>query len=279
MTIKQILAIFFVAALLGSCQSEDKPVDSSANALTNPNNGLENNSNTSKFKQQLKDNILWQTLFNRQIDFISRVYEDSAFLFDATGKVYQTQEQILEFLKAVKTEGGTIDSINTLANIVADKENLFEYEIGSFSTSNKQGYKYLQIWSGKSGTKKKRLEWIAKSTSTPPVTAELVPYREKWVERCNAHSAIDLVKNLYTKNAIYYNHKPLITGTQAIAKAYDYMNRPDYKLQLTPTVVETVTDQLAFEIGQCSGSYEGKYILVWVKETDGNWRILFDSNI
>jgi ketosteroid isomerase-like protein len=40
-----------------------------------------------------------------------------------------------------------------------------------------------------------------------------------------------------------------------------------------------VNDNLVYEIGQCKGTYKGKYILVWKKESDGVWRVFIDSNI
>jgi hypothetical protein len=55
------------------------------------------------------------------------------------------------------------------------------------------------------------------------------------------------------------------------------MNNPTYQLTLTPIAVEAAGKDIAFEIGQCSGSYGGKYILVWQK-IGNNWKVLFDSN-
>ena len=56
------------------------------------------------------------------------------------------------------------------------------------------------------------------------------------------------------------------------------MNNPKYSLNLTPIVLELVNERIAIEIGQCSGSYNGKYVLVWEKTKDGQWKVLFDAN-
>ena len=57
------------------------------------------------------------------------------------------------------------------------------------------------------------------------------------------------------------------------------MNNKNYRLKLEPLIVKPVSKNLVFEIGQCSGSYDGKYILVWGKDVDGMWKIIIDSNI
>jgi hypothetical protein len=44
-------------------------------------------------------------------------------------------------------------------------------------------------------------------------------------------------------------------------------------------IIEAVNQELVFEIGQGSGSYNGNYLLVWKKGEDDVWRILLDSNI
>jgi ketosteroid isomerase-like protein len=57
------------------------------------------------------------------------------------------------------------------------------------------------------------------------------------------------------------------------------MSNESYQLTLNPITIETVNPETVFEIGQCEGSYNGKYILIWKKQTDGQWRIWVDSNI
>ena len=62
-------------------------------------------------------------------------------------------------------------------------------------------------------------------------------------------------------------------------KEYSYMNNKNYRLNLQPLIVKAVNASFAFEIGQCSGSYNGKYILIWKIDSDGSWKIFIDSNI
>ena len=108
---------------------------------------------------------------------------------------------------------------------------------------------------------------------------EIDQRRKEWMELCNQHNAYNLVSNLYEPEAIYYNHRPVDIGTDKIARTYSYMDRETYSLNLTPIIVHPVANTLVYEIGQCSGSYGGKYMLIWRKNSEGVWQILFDSNI
>jgi ketosteroid isomerase-like protein len=125
----------------------------------------------------------------------------------------------------------------------------------------------------------RKLEFFSKANKTPVNLNEIESARNDWMQLCNQHNAIELIRKAYTSDAIYYSHKPLIIGTDAITKEYSYMNQPNYSLHLDPIVIEPVNDHIVFEIGQCSGSYNGNYVLVWKKQKDGSWQVFFDSNI
>jgi hypothetical protein len=134
---------------------------------------------------------------------------------------------------------------------------------------------------------------VNKSTSSQPEVAFLVLYkkgnpvdqsaeidlmRTQWMELCNAHKADQLVSQVYTAGAYYYNRGRLIQGTEAISQEYGYMNDPAYSLKLTPKHVVFVAEHIAYEIGQCSGSYPLPYMLLWEKQKNGTWQVLMDSN-
>jgi hypothetical protein len=84
---------------------------------------------------------------------------------------------------------------------------------------------------------------------------------------------------MYTPNTLYYNHRPLLRGRAALEKEYAYMKAPDYQLTLTPWYVVPVSEHLVIEMGQCSGSYGGKYLIVWQEQVPGVWQVLLDANL
>ena len=230
--------------------------------------------------QVISQNQNWKNLVNEDSESLAEIYVPEAIQINLKGNVTSGAEQIITSYKNLIKDWKRIDTIYTVKNIVADNRQRYEYEIGTFINSDGLEYHHLVIWNTTSALKKRELEFVAKSEGqTDHVAQELDQYREKWIQRCNEHNAGVLVEELYTDNAIYYNHKPVVIGTEAITREYGYMNNVDYSLHLEPIVVKPVSPNLAFEIGQCSGSYGGKYVIVWEKNDQNEWMVLLDSNI
>lgn len=222
-------------------------------------------------------NARWQYWLNHNKDTSIQVYAANPVKILANGSVIEGLEPVLTSYDGFTA---TIDTIFSEKTVIANREQTFEYEIGGFTTNDKQQFKHLIIWSLEAPVKKRLLEVIA---ATGPVnssiTDSLAVRRTEWMERCNQHNAKDLVEKVYTSNAIYYNHKPVVIGHEDITKVYQYMNDERYSLTLQPIHIAPINEKLAFEIGQCSGSYGGKYLFLWEKQEDGTWSVLMDSNI
>lgn len=153
------------------------------------------------------------------------------------------------------------------------------YEIAEYSSSSGTQIAELCIWNLKEDKPLKEFEFIVPISGTLPKAEVLDPYREKWMELCNAHKVSELINTLYAPQTLYYNHRPMVKGRKALIPVYGYMESPDYSLQLTPLAVVPVRSDLILELGQCSGSYPGKYMLVWQRNEKGTWEIILDSNI
>jgi hypothetical protein len=52
---------------------------------------------------------------------------------------------------------------------------------------------------------------------------------------------------------------------------YSYMDNENYALSLQPTIVDLINENTIFEVGQCSGTYNGKCFLDWKKGPDGKY--------
>jgi ketosteroid isomerase-like protein len=155
----------------------------------------------------------------------------------------------------------------------------YRYEITSLQTKFGTPLVELCIWNLQGPNLRKELEFAVPLAEDVPGPDILDMYRRQWMELCNAHNAEALVNTLYHPNTLYYNHRPMLVGRAALIPAYAYMNNPNYTLRLEPIAVVPVRADLIFEIGQCVGSYPGKYILVWQRDAEGLWKILLDSNI
>ena len=152
------------------------------------------------------------------------------------------------------------------------------YEIGELLLNN-QSYQVMFI-KRKNNKQRQSIEFLVIYRNESPVTehSALKVKRDMWMEFCNTHQAGALVRQLYTKEAYYYNRGRLLQGTKALSTEYSYMNSPSYSLQLTPKHIVFVSPQIAYEIGQCSGSYPYPYMLLWNKTKNGQWKIMMDSN-
>jgi ketosteroid isomerase-like protein len=153
-----------------------------------------------------------------------------------------------------------------------------DYEVGEIQT-DKETYAVMFL-KGKSEFSAPKIEFLVnyKKVSSEKDKLDIDKQRNKWMELCNAHDAEELVKQLYTIESYYYNRGRLIEGTKAISAEYIYMNNPGYNLKLTPKHLVIVSSNIAYEIGQCSGSYPLPYMLLWKKQPNGNWQVLMDSN-
>lgn len=258
-----IFVMFSLAAMLSACQSNPQAKTEGSSAASQP---------------EKKDKLAaWSSLINGDVGDLNQVYIEEPVLMNTTGPITVPP---LVYLQDLQRQYGKITNIYTTERVLAREERGYHYEIGGFTTASQQAFKHLLILKQQGDTLRRELEFIAKSTPVDTsILTTIDQRRAEWMALCNAHNAAQLVKNLYRTDAMYYNHKPLLIGHVAIAQDYGYMNREQYSLKLTPIIVEPVNDQLVYEIGQCSGSYGGKYMLIWKKDAAGQWSLLMDSNI
>ena len=217
----------------------------------------------------------WMQCINSDIEALGESYIENAVKINGAGEVLEGPLAIVENYRSQELQ---IDSVNTLKKIVAVLDSTIIYEIGHFWSTD-QPFAHLVLWRNTNGTLLRELEFVTPIGANEANKDEISSSREQWMSLCNANNVKELVTEMYTENARYYNHKPMVMGREAITDEYEYMNNPAYQLKLNPLIVEMVNKTLAFEIGQCSGSYPGNYVLVWQKGEDDTWRILLDSNI
>ncbi len=230
-------------------------------------------------EMNVSENGMWKNQFNSDSSYWEKIYLHEAIKINAAGDVFDGQSQIKKKLTNFKSKVGSIDTIFEMHQIMANQNPNYSYEIGGFITASNKIFKHLIIWKVENNFKLRELECIVESKTTNKLKSEIDPFRNKWMELCNQHNAYKLIEEMYTSNAIYYNHKPPNVGTESISIEYGYMNDTNYNLKLAPIVTEMVNDSISFEIGQCSGSYNGKYMIVWKFEKDGKWKVMLDSNI
>lgn len=222
------------------------------------------------------ENEKWAQFINSKSDSLHNLYTENAIKIlsnerPINGNMAIETYHLSEDLEILALHSDTI--------IIANKKREIEYEMGEFFAKNNQKYKHLIIWKTMNGQRKRDFEFVEKVKPSKDVKTEIDDRRNQWMQRCNAHDAKALIYDLYSENTLYYNHKPLVIGRDLLVGEYQYMNNEKYALTLSPIVSEQVNKDFVFEIGQCKGSYNGKYIIIWRKSNNEKWEVFIDSNI
>lgn len=209
-------------------------------------------------------------------DSLDNLYHEHSIKVLANGQVLNGFQQIKEHLSLNSEK---IIAVHSDTLILANEARAIEYEISESILESGKSNKHLVIWQTKDTQRQRVFEFTARVDNPSENLSELDRRRALWISLCNQNDAQTLIQELYSENTIYYNHKPLVQGRIPLAREYQYMNDKAYELSLQAIMVAPVNKDYVFEIGQCSGSYNGKYILIWRKDEDGQWRIFIDSNI
>lgn len=219
----------------------------------------------------------WAALLNQRDETLLSLYSSDAWMLEGDGEVVRGRDEVVERLRSRLDETLPIEKVDRVARVL-EREGVI-YEIVRFQTSDENIHSSLVILDSSDGRETRRVEFTAtREPSLSTVKGDIDEARQAWMVFCNDHNARRLVESMYLDNAVYYGRRGIMTGTDVIASEYRYMNDPQYSLTLEPLHVDVVSPAFALEIGQASGSYGGKYVLVWKKTVDG-WKILFDSNL
>ncbi|WP_298894291.1 hypothetical protein [uncultured Psychroserpens sp.] len=242
------------------------------------------NTSTDKKTNEIQSNEIstasksWlEIVNNKNLIDIRGYYANNAFKVISADSIVTGSSTIAEYYI---NKSNLITESKTLFLTEANKTQGIDYELINYKTEDLEEYIQVVIWKQNDDKKVREFEYSVKrnKVNSNVDKDDISKRRGLWIELCNKNNAENLVKELYANNAIYFNHKPLVIGTEAISKEYQYMNNNNYNLTLEPLKVEMVTEHIAFEIGQCKGSYGGKYVIVWKKESGEKWKVFIDSN-
>lgn len=268
MRLKSIILSFLILTIIGCKQRENK----------------KENTTDTKTKiirsERVPDNLVgWVNAVNgNNTKSIQNSYETNAVKIVSSDSIINSSAKIADYYTIQENK---ITSIESLFSVEANKERKINYELVRYKIDELKEFIEIVIWRMKGQNVIREFEFTQEVTSKSAEidTTKIAERRKLWIKLCNSNNAENLVQQLYSSNTIYFNHKPIVQGVKDVIKEYDYMNNINYNLNLQPMKLEVVNANFAYEIGQCSGSYNGKYILVWKKESNGIWKIYIDSNI
>lgn len=263
----KLIVIPLIFLLLTGCQ-----------LLPSKNETLETNPvrcETNIITEDLKDWV--DAINNKKLISIQDFYSTESIKIISADITLNSRNDIADYYLLLPNK---IISISSLFHVEASKEKNINYELIEYETEDEEVFVQLVIWKLDNEKKIREFEFTSKRSEVLVEDEESIANRRNlWVQLCNAHDPKNLVNELYSSTSYYFNHRPLIKGQDNLIKEYGYMKNENYNLTLAPLKLEFVNTNLAYEIGQCEGSYKGKYILVWKKEFDGNWKVFVDSNV
>jgi len=267
--LKKIILLLLLLIVIDGCKQKAKDHSSSNSTIIESPSVVKNTAIN-------EANQTWMASVNSKSESLLSIYDENAI------KIIENQEELVgnnQIQDYYHSHSLTISNIVSDKVVMANENRGLEYEIGSFSDQENKKYKHLIIWKTEESTPKRVFEFVSEIETNGNDLAPIDARRKLWIELCNSNNSEKLVNELYSTNTLYYNHKPLVRGRESLIKEYDYMNNESYELTLTPIVSEMITNNLAYEIGQCSGSYYGKYIIIWKRNQDDKWEVFIDSNI
>lgn len=250
MKLKILILQFILLCIIGCKQQEHK------------NEIIPNSKAKIVRSEKISDHLInWvAAINNNNTNTLEKIYAINAVKVISADSIIDSSSQIANYYAIHKNK---ITSIESLFSVEADIDRRINYELIRYKTENLTEYIQIVIWRLED-EKVIRVFEFTESSSLGAIrvdTKEITVRRKLWIELCNANNSENLVKQLYSPNTIYFNHKPIVKGIDDLIKEYDYMNNKDYTLNLQPLKLEVVNSDFAFEIGQCHGSYNGKYIL------------------
>lgn len=211
-------------------------------------------------------------------DMSEERYTPTAVGILADGTVHEGPAEIARYWESVFTNTKVLGR-TVIGSVSVGKEGEYSYEISRFETTDKQTFAQVIVWDNQGPAPLRALQLIAPEDKLRPDTNAILAARARWMEYCNGHDVEGLIQKMYTPNTRYYNHRPLLKGRTALEKEYAYMKNTTYQLTLTPLYVVPISAHLVMELGQCSGSYGGKYLIVWQEQVSGDWQVLLDANL
>lgn len=195
------------------------------------------------------------------------------------GLLYQNPNEMADIIE--ETGIGNRMAMSRVTKSKLEHDSLHYFEIGYYRSmeSGENIFAFIIAWKKTEGQWLKELEVLHPKANNPMVNRFLIEMiRKDWMKYANAHQPDELVKKVYTKDAVYLQDGIMHKGTSSIVEQYQYMKNSDWQIDLTAKEVLLVDHDIVFEIGEYHNPEKGHYLLVWKKETRGPWKATLDFN-
>lgn len=229
------------------------------------------------FSQLDKLNSEWMASFNNASG-LGSLYTSQVLLFSGKDPFIKGTDAVIGYYKKLQEDISEIKSINVTYRQQVNSRVI--YELGEITVLNNDTYQYLLIWKKKGDMWLRDLEAIACKNILSEDFSPIRNSKLEWVELSKQRDAKELVRELYTNRSVYYNLGTVIQGQQDISCRFSFMEYPGYSLNnLVTKSIANVQPGLTYEIIEwVQDSSTGYYVCIWVRDTDGKWKISLHSN-
>ena len=233
-----------------------------------------------KIQKELdKTNKKFISIMRKNKNEIKNFYIENAILINNNGDCIIGNNQINDYYKNNLKELSSIKSIKTYVRVVAEAN---VYEIGFYYTKIKSIYSYLTSLRKNGNNWYRELEVLSKNTINNNTNFNKdIDIKRKMISDIinNEHNVKKLVEKVYENKAYYYSRGNLIQGREKIINSLTHMSNLNSIFNLKPETKIQINPDKAYEIGEWNlNQRTGKYILIWRKQSNDDWKIMLDSN-
>lgn len=242
-------------------------------------NNIQSIENIELYRAMDQLNKEWLQAYNADPNAVRNSYRENAVLFFEKENYIKGNQEICQCYSKNFDHIKQIKSIHTSYRVHLSENPDMVYEIGYMVTEKDARYHFIVIWSKEEGTWLRELEVMVKNDSNSNDQKGIDAARRRWVELANKHSPERLAAEVYAKDFTYYNRNIIYQGYEKLSEAYSYMKDPDFQIDLKKEISIVVRPDLVYEMGKWMNSdYSGSYIIIWKKQQNSEWKIVFDSN-
>lgn len=224
-------------------------------------------------------NLKWKASYSLDPKGMKDYYLPNAIMFYENEDHTIGYEHIVDIYHEIYENHGSIDTLSVSYRALLEGNKDVVYESGQISLFSKVIYHYMVIWSKKDSTWYRELEVLAKHNNQAVYADQIKHFRDQWAIIASKQGCKALTETLYSKDCVYYNQGNIYCGQEKLNQLYSYMNQPEYTVQLKKDFGVVVNPSLAYEIGTWMiPNYQDKYFVIWIKDSDGLWKMKLDSN-
>ncbi len=214
----------------------------------------------------------WINAFNQTQDL-------APFLTEQSGILHQNEltlgvMPVIDQWKKLHARSGTIEAFESQA--FQQLRPGQKFELGRYEMQDGTFYRTIIGW-------RMQEEWIKEvevvyleGAYTSSGEGAVDEGRKRWQDLSNQHRPDLIASEVFSEDGVYFNRGNRYDGP-AIAGAYDYMEKPSYRITLEALNVVQVNPDVVYEIGVFETNGKGLYILIWTRE-EAAWKLLMDFN-